>query len=98
MRKISNRIPRSRFDSLRAKTGLGTFKRFPRPSARMRSENVVPCYGHEIAKMLLVRAGTFLKRSEAVKLALEMGMPLHEIEEFLDEATTAAAESSATGR
>ena len=39
---------------------------------------------HEIAKLLLEHADTFLKRTEAVKSAMELGMPLAEIEEYLD--------------
>lgn len=39
---------------------------------------------HEIAKLLLEHAGTFLERSEAIKTAMQMGMPLDEIEQFLD--------------
>jgi DNA-binding transcriptional MerR regulator len=39
---------------------------------------------HEIAKLLLEHAETFLERSEAVKSALRLGMPLNEIEEYLD--------------
>jgi hypothetical protein len=39
---------------------------------------------HEIAKLLLEKADTFLARTEAVKAALELGMPLNEIEEYLD--------------
>jgi hypothetical protein len=39
---------------------------------------------HEIAKLLLEHADTFLKRAEAVKSALDLGMPLNEIEEYLD--------------
>jgi hypothetical protein len=39
---------------------------------------------HEIAKLLLEHAATFLERTEAVKSALSLGMPLHEIEEYLD--------------
>lgn len=39
---------------------------------------------HEIAKLLLEHAGTFLERTEAVKSAIAMGMPLNEIEEYLD--------------
>jgi hypothetical protein len=39
---------------------------------------------HEIAKLLLEHADSFLKRSEAVRTALSMGMPLHEIESYLD--------------
>ena len=39
---------------------------------------------HEIARLLLEHAGTFLERTEAVKTAVGMGMPLAEIEEYLD--------------
>ena len=39
---------------------------------------------HEIAKLLLEHANSWLERSEAVKVALDLGMPLHEIEDFLD--------------
>jgi DNA-binding transcriptional MerR regulator len=39
---------------------------------------------HEIAKLLLEHADTFLKRTEAIKSALALGMPLNEIEEYLD--------------
>ena len=39
---------------------------------------------HEIAKLLLEHAGTFLERTEAVKSAMALGMPLSEIEEYLD--------------
>jgi DNA-binding transcriptional MerR regulator len=39
---------------------------------------------HEIAKLLLEHAGTFLERSEAIRTAMSMGMPLDEIERFLD--------------
>lgn len=39
---------------------------------------------HEIAKLLLEHADTFLERTEAVKSALAQGMPLDEIEEYLD--------------
>ncbi len=39
---------------------------------------------HEIAKLLLEHAETFLERSEAVEAALSLGMPLHEIEAYLD--------------
>jgi len=39
---------------------------------------------HEVAKLLLEKAGTFLERTEAIKAALQLGMPLHEIEEYLD--------------
>jgi DNA-binding transcriptional MerR regulator len=39
---------------------------------------------HEIAKLLLENTATFLERAEAVKTALSLGMPLNEIEEYLD--------------
>ena len=39
---------------------------------------------HEIAKLLLEHADTFLERTEAIKTALSLGMPLSEIEEYLD--------------
>jgi DNA-binding transcriptional MerR regulator len=38
---------------------------------------------HEIAKLLLEHAETFLERTEAIKSALSLGMPLAEIEEYL---------------
>ncbi|MGO9108886.1 MAG: hypothetical protein ACLP9L_06600 [Thermoguttaceae bacterium] len=40
--------------------------------------------GHEIAKLLLEHAGTFLERDEAIRVAMSLGMPLREIEEYLD--------------
>ena len=39
---------------------------------------------HEIAKLLLEKAGTFLERTQAIEAALQLGMPLNEIEEYLD--------------
>jgi hypothetical protein len=39
---------------------------------------------HEIAKLLLEKAGTFLERKDAIESALKLGMPLREIEEYLD--------------
>jgi DNA-binding transcriptional MerR regulator len=39
---------------------------------------------HEIAKLLLEHAGSFLERSEAVRTALDLGMPLDDIERYLD--------------
>ena len=39
---------------------------------------------HEIAKLLLEHADTVLERTEAVRTALGLGMPLNEIEEYLD--------------
>lgn len=39
---------------------------------------------HKIAKLLLEQAGSFLERTQAIAAALSLGMPLHEIEEYLD--------------
>ena len=39
---------------------------------------------HKIAKLLLEHSDTFVERTEAVKTALSLGMPLREIEEYLD--------------
>ena len=39
---------------------------------------------HEIAKLLLEHTTTFLDRTEAIKQALGLGMPLNEIEAYLD--------------
>ena len=39
---------------------------------------------HQIAKLLLEHADTFLKRTEAIETAMSLGMPLHEMEEYLD--------------
>jgi hypothetical protein len=39
---------------------------------------------HEIAKLLLEHADTFLQRTDAVRTALSLGMPLQEIEAYLD--------------
>ncbi len=39
---------------------------------------------HEIAKLILEHAATFLERREAVRTALSLGMPLDEIERYLD--------------
>jgi len=39
---------------------------------------------HEIAKLLLEHAGRFIDRQEAINTALWLGMPLHEIEQYLD--------------
>jgi hypothetical protein len=39
---------------------------------------------HEIAKLLLEHAGTFVERTEAIRTALGLGMPLSEIEAYLD--------------
>lgn len=39
---------------------------------------------HEIAKLLLEKADSFLDRTETVKVAISLGMPLNEIEAYLD--------------
>jgi len=39
---------------------------------------------HEIAKLMLEHAGTFLEREEAVRVAISLGMPLSEIGAYLD--------------
>jgi DNA-binding transcriptional MerR regulator len=39
---------------------------------------------NKIAKLLLEQADTFLERTKAIETALYLGMPLHEIEEYLD--------------
>lgn len=39
---------------------------------------------HEIAKLLLEHASSVLERTEAVRSAIYLGMPMHEIEEYLD--------------
>jgi DNA-binding transcriptional MerR regulator len=39
---------------------------------------------HEIAKLVLEHSETFIERTQAIKTALSMGMPLNEIQEYLD--------------
>ena len=39
---------------------------------------------HEIAKLMLEHAGTFLERTEAIRVAMSLGMSLREIEAYLD--------------
>jgi DNA-binding transcriptional MerR regulator len=39
---------------------------------------------HEIAKLILEYAEGFLERVEAIETAASLGMPLHEIEAYLD--------------
>jgi hypothetical protein len=39
---------------------------------------------HEIAKLMLEHAETFLDRTKAIETAMSLGMPLNEIEEYLD--------------
>jgi hypothetical protein len=52
---------------------------------------------HEIAKLLLEHADTFIERTEAVRSALKLGMPLHEIETYLDWLDMMRAESDTKG-
>ena len=52
---------------------------------------------HEIAKLMLEHAHTFLDRQEAIKTAVSLGMPLHEIEEYLDWVELVHAQSSQPG-
>jgi hypothetical protein len=57
------------------------------PKALTRRTTAAPRHGgmsHEIAKLLLEHAETFLERTEAIKSALSLGMPLREIEQYLD--------------
>jgi hypothetical protein len=39
---------------------------------------------YRIAKLMLEHAGTFLARAEAVRVALSLGMPLDQVQEYLD--------------
>ncbi|MBI2827572.1 MAG: hypothetical protein HYX69_23095 [Planctomycetia bacterium] len=39
---------------------------------------------HEIAKLILEHADTLFERDEAIRKALYLGMPLNEIESYLD--------------
>ncbi len=50
---------------------------------------------HEIAKLVLEHSETFVERSQAIKTALSMGMPLNEIEEYLDWLAIVRAQRSA---
>jgi DNA-binding transcriptional MerR regulator len=57
------------------------------PKALTRRTTAAPRHSgmsHEIAKLLLEHAETFLERTEAIKSALSLGMPLSEIEKYLD--------------
>lgn len=51
---------------------------------------------HEIAKLLLEHAETFLERTEAIKAALSLGMPLNEIQDYLDWLDTVRSRDRAT--
>jgi len=46
-------------------------------------ENSAPM-SHKLAKLLLEQAETFLERRDAVKEAIKLGMPIEEVEEYLD--------------
>lgn len=39
---------------------------------------------HQIAKLILEHAQTPREREEAIQKAISLGMPLHEIEQYLD--------------
>ncbi len=39
---------------------------------------------HEIAKLILEHADILVERDEAVRAALQLGMPLREVEDYLD--------------
>lgn len=39
---------------------------------------------YEIARLILEQASTFLEREEAIRTAMRLGMPLDEIESYLD--------------
>jgi hypothetical protein len=39
---------------------------------------------HEIAKLILEHAESFLEREDAIRTAMSLGMPLNEIESYLD--------------
>ncbi len=54
---------------------------------------------HEIAKLMLEHADTFLERTEAIETALALGMPLQDIEEYLDwlEMLSSQVDDEATG-
>jgi hypothetical protein len=45
---------------------------------------ICPVMAYENAKLLLQQAGTFSERAEAVRRAIALGMPLSEIEQYLD--------------
>ena len=54
-------------------------------SAQCGSWKSEPDATHEMAKLLLRRAGTLLQRYDAMKTVDRLGMPLGEIEAYLDE-------------
>ena len=39
---------------------------------------------HEIAKLLLEKSKTVAERSKAIQIAMQLGMPLNEIQNYLD--------------
>ncbi len=53
---------------------------------------------HELAKLMLEQTSTFLERAEAVRTALSLGMPLGEIEEYLDWLDTVGIRTKEPGR
>jgi hypothetical protein len=50
--------------------------------AHLRLQN--PPMSHETAKLLLEHADSIVKREEAIRAAMRLGMGLHEIEQYLD--------------
>ncbi len=49
---------------------------------------------HELAKLILEHAETLWERKQAIEKALFLGMPLHEIEEYLDWLTMLRSQQS----
>jgi len=52
--------------------------------APARRQHVTRLMEHEIAKILIENAATRIEREEAIRTAVQLGMPLSKIEEFLD--------------
>ena len=52
---------------------------------------------HKIAKLILEHAASFVDRKEAIRSAIRLGMPLHEIEEYLDWLDLVRSKSGSTG-
>ena len=54
--------------------------------------------GHDTVKLALARAKSFRERVEAMERALELGMPLHEIEDYFDWAGMTPSEKPLVAR
>jgi hypothetical protein len=54
------------------------------PAAPRQNHSSIAGMAHEVAKLMLEHAATFLQRTEAIDAALRLGMPLAEIEDYLD--------------